>query len=70
MPNMDGWEVFNKIRGISLLKNVPIVFLTGVTEIAEKNRAVEIGAADYILKPFDRGDLMKRIKEILKKNAL
>jgi putative two-component system response regulator len=68
MPHMDGWEAFNRIKAIGLLQNVPIIFLTGVTEGAEKKRALEIGAADYITKPINQGDLLKRLKEILEKN--
>ncbi|MDR1618382.1 MAG: response regulator, partial [Treponema sp.] len=62
MPNMDGWEVFNRIRAISLLKNVPIVFLTSLSGKDEKKRGYEIGAAGYIMKPYNKPELMDRIK--------
>ncbi|MCL1815044.1 MAG: response regulator [Treponema sp.] len=67
MPNMDGWEVFNRIKAISLLRNVPIIFLTSVTETSQEKRAFEIGAADYITKPYDKDYLRDRIKETIKK---
>jgi len=67
MPNLDGWETFNKLRAISFLQDVPIVFLTSVVESTEVERAHEIGAADYITKPYDRNDLLNRIEKILNK---
>ena len=67
MPNMDGWEVFNRIRGISLLKKVPIAFLTALTESSEEKRAFEIGADDFIKKPYEKEELLSRIKTILDK---
>ena len=69
MPYMDGWETFNKIRGISRLKNVPIIFLTSVKEIEGHKRAIDMGADDYIVKPYIRNDLIKRIKAAIKKKA-
>ena len=69
MPDMDGWEVFNRIRCISLLKKVPIAFLTALTESSDEKRAFEIGADDYIRKPYNREELLSRIKVILDKAA-
>ncbi|MCL1929316.1 MAG: response regulator [Treponema sp.] len=66
MPNMTGWEVFKRIRAIDHLKNVPIVFLTSEDEEADKKRAFKMGAADYIIKPFNFTDLKRRIKDIVK----
>jgi len=68
MPEMDGWETYNKIKGISLLKDVPIAFLTSVDGEREKSYASRIGAADMITKPCDGGELIKRIKNILEKS--
>ena len=67
MPNLDGWETFNRLRAISFLQDVPIVFLTSVSESAEVEHAQEIGAADYITKPYNRDDLLVRIEKILNK---
>jgi len=67
MPEMDGWETFSRIRDLSNITDVPIVFLTSVQGEKEQNHAKEIGAADYILKPFKREDLISRIEDILKK---
>jgi putative two-component system response regulator len=65
MPQMDGWEIFNRIRGISLLKSVPIAFMTSVTGTAEQERAHEMGAVDYIMKPLEKKTLVRRIESII-----
>jgi putative two-component system response regulator len=70
MPSMDGWETFNRIKAITCLKGVPIAFLTIEHGITEQNHAREIGAVDYIFKPYKRKDLLKRIKVILKRNPV
>jgi len=70
MPEMDGWETFNRIRDLSNITDVPIAFLTSVHGEEEQNRAKEIGAADYIFKPFSKEDLINRIEVILKKPPL
>jgi response regulator RpfG family c-di-GMP phosphodiesterase len=67
MPNMNGWEVFKKLKAIDKLKNVPIVFLTSVMDENEKKRALKIGIADYILKPFNMVELKNDLKEVFKK---
>ncbi|MCL1813247.1 MAG: response regulator [Treponema sp.] len=67
MPNMNGWEVFKKIRAIDFLKNIPIVFLTSEDDEEDKKRAQKLGAADYIIKPFNFTDLKRRIKDVITK---
>ena len=67
MPSMDGWEIYNRLRAISYLTEVPIAFLTSVDEAEDKNRAIELGAADYFVKPFNESDLKLRIAKILEK---
>ena len=65
MPEMDGWEVFNRIRAIGYLKNVPIVFLTSVEGEAEMEKAFKLGPADYIIKPCEDEELKSRVKRII-----
>jgi putative two-component system response regulator len=67
MPNMNGWEVFSRIKAINFLKDIPIVFLTSLEGDAEKKRAHKMGACDYIIKPYNMTDLKSRIKEVIKK---
>ncbi|MCL1957998.1 MAG: response regulator [Spirochaetes bacterium] len=67
MPDMDGWEVYNKIKGISLLQNVSVAFLTSLDGEKEKLYASRLGAADLITKPYESGELLKRVETILAK---
>jgi len=69
MPEMDGWETFNKIRGISLLRDVPIAFFTSLEGENEKLYAYTIGAADMITKPCEEEELINRIQGILEKHS-
>ena len=69
MPNMDGWELFEKIKGVSFLKDIPILFLTAMNDAKEKEKALELGAAGYITKPLEITLLKNTIKEILEKSA-
>ena len=62
MPKINGWEVFSKIKSISLLKDIPILFLTSLK--GGKEKAQELGAVDYITKPFEMKSLKSRINEI------
>ena len=65
MPEMDGWETYNRIRAISFLEDAPIVFVTSFDGLEERKRAFECGAADFIMKPLVRDDLINRINSIL-----
>jgi len=67
MPNMNGWDVFKKIREIGSLKNVPIAFVTSLADEEEKKKAYKMGIADYIMKPFNMTELKSRVKEIIRK---
>jgi len=69
MPEMDGWETYNKIKGISLLRNVPIAFLTSLDGVREKLYASRIGAADLITKPYEGEELINRIEKMLENRA-
>ena len=69
MPNMDGWETFHQLKGISILADIPIAFLTSENDAMEEKRAYDIGAADYIMKPYDKADLLKRIERIFYNKA-
>ena len=64
MPNMDGWEVCRKIREKS---NVPILMLTARSEEFDELMGFEVGADDYVTKPFSPGVLMKRVAALLRR---
>ncbi|WP_160690424.1 two-component system response regulator [Clostridium sp. C2-6-12] len=62
MPEMDGFEVFSKIKEDIRLKDIPVVFLSAVTDINSKAKAFEMGAVDYITKPFEVTEVRARVK--------
>lgn len=64
MPNMDGWEVCRRLR---VLSDVPIIFLTAKTGIKDVVQGLELGADDYIVKPFDNTELVARVKAHLRR---
>lgn len=64
MPVMDGFEVCREIRKTS---NVPVIMITARGEDFEKIMGLDIGADDYIVKPFSPGEVMARIRAILRR---
>lgn len=62
MPGMDGYEVCRKIRENKDTEDVPIIFLTAITEIESKARGFELGAVDYITKPFEILEVKARVR--------
>jgi len=67
MPDIDGWSTYSRIKAISGLHNTPIAFFTSSNDPEDIKRAQEMGAVDYIKKPYDKDDLLNRIGKILKK---
>ena len=66
MPNMDGWETYNRLKNILVLQKVPIAFVTSLVEEKVEIQAYELGAADFIKKPYVREELLNRVKAIIK----
>lgn len=62
MPEMDGFEVCRQIRLNEAYKNIPIIFLTGKTDPESKLKGFELGGQDFITKPFDKNELLARVK--------
>ena len=66
MPILDGWQVCREIRKNS---NVPIIMLTAKGETFDKVLGLELGADDYITKPFDSKEVVARIKAVLRRTG-
>ena len=64
LPVMDGWQVCREVRKVS---NIPIIMLTAKDETFDKVLGLELGADDYIVKPFDTKELVARIKAVLRR---
>lgn len=65
MPGMDGFAVTERVREIS---NIPIIMLTAMGEQSQKVHGLEIGADDYMTKPFDPDELVARVKALLRRS--
>lgn len=67
MPEMNGFEVLKAIRSSDNLKNVPVILLTSHDHINYKIKGLEEGADDYITKPFQKAEVLARIRAILRR---
>lgn len=67
LPKMDGFEVCRLIKQDAKLKNIPIIMLTAKGEEVDRIVGLELGADDYVVKPFSPRELMLRIKAILRR---
>ena len=61
LPNINGFEVCRLLKEHPFTRNIPIIFLTGMADIVSKVRGLEIGAVDYVTKPFDQVELRARV---------
>ncbi len=64
MPDMDGWEVCRRLRELS---DVPIIFLTAKDDVRDVVKGLEMGADDYVVKPYDNDELVARIRAHLRR---
>lgn len=65
MPDMDGWDVCKRLREMS---DVPIIFLTARGETRDVVKGLEMGADDYIIKPYDNDELVARVRAHLRRS--
>ena len=70
MPGMDGWEVLKELKADAELRAIPVVMLTGENSIQDKVRAFELGAIDFVTKPFVPAELRARIMAVLRAKTL
>ncbi|HYA11865.1 MAG TPA: response regulator, partial [Thermodesulfovibrionales bacterium] len=65
MPKLDGYEVCRRLKADENTKYVPVLMLTAKGEVENKVKGLEIGADDYLPKPFDYKELSARVKSLL-----
>jgi response regulator RpfG family c-di-GMP phosphodiesterase len=70
MPGMDGFKVCRLIRESKNLMRVPVIMITSLTSKLDRIKGIEAGAEDFISKPFDQGEVLARIKMLLKMKGL
>ncbi len=68
LPDMDGYDICKKIKNDSSLNNIPIIMLSAKSEETDKIIGLELGADDYVTKPFSPKELVARVKAVLRRN--
>jgi len=66
LPKMDGYEVCTRLKKDPETKFIPIIMLTALKELKDKVRALEVGADDFLSKPFENIELLARVKSLLR----
>ena len=70
MPDIDGFDILNRLKAEPAYRNVPLVFLTGDEDVRTETEGLHAGAADFIRKPFAAEVLLKRVRNIIELNRL
>jgi CheY-like chemotaxis protein len=65
MPDMDGYETLQRIKELKYCENVPVIFLTADTDEDSEDKGFQLGAVDFIRKPFEPDIMMERIEHAL-----
>ncbi len=69
LPDMDGFDICKYLRGRDLVASVPIIMLTARIEETDKVLGLELGADDYVTKPFSPRELVARVKAVLRRRV-
>jgi DNA-binding response OmpR family regulator len=67
MPVLDGWQAAEELRKDQETREIPIVFLTARSALKDRARGFDLGAVDYITKPFNPVELASRVRELLER---
>ncbi|WP_027867226.1 heavy metal response regulator transcription factor [Massilia alkalitolerans] len=70
LPRMDGWQVLAALRADPATEQIPVLFLTARDEVEDRVRGLELGADDYLVKPFAFVELVARIRTLLRRGPV
>lgn len=70
MPEMNGYEVCRRLKADPATVNVPVIFVSAASEMEEKLKGFDLGAVDYVTKPYQREELLARVRTHLELNKL
>ncbi len=62
MPGMDGFEVCKRLKQVPRLRDVPVIFVSALSDMQDKLNGFDIGGVDYVTKPFQRDELLARVR--------
>ena len=65
MPRLDGWELCEILRRQSQTREVPVLFITGRTDVRDRITAMQVGGTDFISKPFHAKDLRAKVRALV-----
>jgi len=65
MPRRDGFSVLRELRAEGRIRHLPVIVVTAIFGLSERDYATELGAADYVTKPFEVAQLVDRVKALL-----
>ena len=68
LPGMDGWQVVNSLR--SQGRHMPVLFLTARDQVEDRVKGLELGADDYLVKPFSFSELLARVRTVLRRGRV
>ncbi len=69
LPGINGFEVCQRLKQDEMTSYIPVIMLTAKSEVPDKVKGLELGADDYVTKPFDLAELKVRIKAVLRRTA-
>ena len=69
MPRRDGFSVLRELRADGRISHLPVVVVTAIFGLSERMYATELGAADYVTKPFELDDLVARVRALVSPTA-
>ena len=64
MPGVDGWEVCERLKADAATRDLPVVFLSARSQLADRTRGMELGATAFMTKPFDPTELHNLLQDI------
>jgi DNA-binding response OmpR family regulator len=65
MPKLDGYELTRRVRAEETLRSIPVILLTARSQESDVDRGFEVGADDYLRKPFNPDELVARVRAVL-----
>src|SRR5688572_8260235 len=69
MPKRSGWEVCQALRTVQRTSHIGVILITGRGDVKDRLTGLQVGADDYLVKPFDRNEVLKRVAFVLKKSG-
>jgi len=70
MPDIDGYEVCRRLKASLTTQEIPVIFLSALNEVKDKTTGFDVGAADYVTKPFEMGEVKARVRAHLQLKML